>query len=160
MRSGLLALEGDPDSARGGVTSRVMADVFRSFLPDLLEPGDIFMMDNAPVHTARAVSALLREMGVTTMDWPPCSPDLDPIENLWAILKAEIYKLHPELQFADDTVETLSQLKEAAREAWNMIDDSILYNIATSMERRVKAVRLAQWMVYKILKQHVNINKI
>ena len=51
------------------------------------------------------------------MDWPPYSPDLNPIENLWAIMKAEIYKLHPELEFVDDTEETLQALIEAAKEA-------------------------------------------
>ncbi len=31
------------------------------------------------------------------MEWPPQSPDLNPIENLGALLKAEIYKLRPDL---------------------------------------------------------------
>ena len=32
------------------------------------------------------------ENGVELLDWPPYSPDLNPIENLWHILKAEIMK--------------------------------------------------------------------
>jgi transposase len=31
------------------------------------------------------------------MYWPPYSPDLSPIENLWPLLKAKIYELHPEI---------------------------------------------------------------
>lgn len=63
--------------------------------------------DGASVHTAGIVKQLLVEMGIKVMNWPPYSPDLNPIENLWALLKAEIYKLYPELQFANDTEETL-----------------------------------------------------
>ncbi|EDN05333.1 predicted protein [Histoplasma mississippiense (nom. inval.)] len=51
------------------------------------------------------------------MPWPPYSPDLNPIENLWALLKQEIYKLHPELEHASDTVATKRALIEAAKEA-------------------------------------------
>jgi len=139
-RTGLVPLDGDPESARGGVTARVIVEVYCAFLPVILEPGDIFMQDGASVHTARIVKRILQEMGVTVMDWPPYSPDLNPIENLWAIMKAEIYKLHPELEFVDDTEETLRALIEAAKEAWNSIEDRILYNLSVTMPHRVQAV--------------------
>jgi transposase len=53
------------------------------------------MQDNAPVHTARIIKALLEELGINIMVWPPYSPDLNPIENLWAIMKVKIYQLYP-----------------------------------------------------------------
>jgi hypothetical protein len=74
------------------------------------------------------------------MIWPPYSPDLNPIENLWALMKAEIYKLYPELEFADDIEETLQALIAAAKEAWHAIDQSVLYNLSVTMPNRVKAV--------------------
>jgi hypothetical protein len=52
LRTGLLPLDGDPDSARGGVTARVIVEVYRAFLPTILREGDIFMRDGASVHTA------------------------------------------------------------------------------------------------------------
>ena len=143
-RTGLVPLDGDPESARGGVTSRVIVEVYRAFLPTIIRPGDIFMQDGATVHTARIVRAILQEMGVEVMEWPPYSPDLNPIENLWAIMKAEIYKLHPELQFALDTQETLRQLIDAAREAWHAIEDRVLYNLSVTIHCRVQAVKDAE----------------
>jgi hypothetical protein len=55
-------------------------------------------------------------------------------------MKAEIYRLHPELLFADNTDETLQQLINTAREAWHEIKDRILYNLLVTMHRRVKVV--------------------
>ena len=98
------------------------------------------MYDGASIHTARIVKALLQEMGVDVILWPLFSPDLNPIENLWAIIKVEIYKLYPELEFADDTEETLGRLIRAAQEAWHTIDQNILYNLSVTMPHRVKAV--------------------
>lgn len=45
------------------------------------------------------------------------------------IMKAEIYKQYPELEFADDTDATLYALIEAAKQAWHAIDDLILYSL-------------------------------
>lgn len=67
------------------------------------------MHDNAPVHTAWIVKKLLEDLGIEAMIWPPYSPDLNLIENLWALMKDEIYKLYPELATANDTL--ITQLK-------------------------------------------------
>jgi transposase len=106
------------------------------------------MHDGATVHTARIVKAILDEMGVMVMIWPPYSPDLNPIENLWSIMKREIYKLYPELEFAPDTVATLEALVSAAREAWHTINSSVLYNLFVTMPHRVQAVIAAKgWYI-------------
>jgi transposase len=75
------------------------------------------MHDNASVHTAQFVRSLLEVLGVDLMAWPPYSPDLNPIDNLWALMKAEIYRLHPELTYAKDTVTTQHALVSAAVES-------------------------------------------
>ena len=51
----------------------------------------IFMQDNAPCHKARVVMDYLRENNIRTLDWPPQSPDLNPIEHIWAIIKQNLY---------------------------------------------------------------------
>ena len=111
-----------------------------SHLPAILLPGDILIHDGASTHTAHIVRVILAEMGVIVMVWPPYSPDLNPIKNLWALIKAEIYILHPELEFADDTIATLEALITAAKEAWHAIDHSVLYNLSITTPHRVKAV--------------------
>ena len=57
------------------------------------------MHDDAPTHTAYIVRDALEELAIEVMIWPPHSPDLNPIENLWALLKAEIYKLRLDLMY-------------------------------------------------------------
>lgn len=140
MRTGLVPLDGDPGSRRGGVTGDIINILYQSFLPDLLQPGDIFMHDNAPVHTTGAVQATLDELGVEVMIWPPHSPDLNPIENLWALMKQKIYQLYPELEHAPNKTASKELLIKAAKEAWNSLEDRILVRLSETMPNRVRAV--------------------
>jgi hypothetical protein len=51
----------------------------------------IFQQDNAPCHKALCVTQMLNNAGVQVIAWPPYSPDLSPIENLWAIVKQKVH---------------------------------------------------------------------
>jgi transposase len=53
------------------------------------------MQDNAPIYKAHKVQEFLEEMGIDVIVCPPYSPNLNPIENLWKMLKAEIDRAHP-----------------------------------------------------------------
>ena len=139
-RIGLIPLDGDPLAARGGVTSWDIRNLYEAFLPDIIVEGGEFMHDGAGPHRGLIVKEILREMEIRVMEWPPYSPDLNPIENLWALMKAELYRLHPELEHAPDTDATLDALIQGAQEAWHAINNGILYRLATTIDHRVKAV--------------------
>ncbi|KAF7651236.1 hypothetical protein LDENG_00113580 [Lucifuga dentata] len=52
----------------------------------------IFQQDNAKPHSARITNAWLRKKRVQVLDWPACSPDLSPTENVWHIMKHTIWQ--------------------------------------------------------------------
>jgi len=64
----------------------------RQFLVRPLEPDDVVVMDNLGSHKSLAVRAALRAIGTKLFFLPPYSPDLDPIEQVFAKLKALLRK--------------------------------------------------------------------
>ncbi len=54
----------------------------------------IFQQDLAPAHTAKGTKSWFSDHGVTLLDWPANSPDLNPIENLWGIVKRKMRDTH------------------------------------------------------------------
>ncbi|KAL7725358.1 hypothetical protein ACLKA6_009775 [Drosophila palustris] len=51
-----------------------------------------FQHDNAPIHTARSVKSWIQDQKVDLLDWPPYSPDLNIIENVWGWLARKVYE--------------------------------------------------------------------
>lgn len=61
----------------------VIEELYHQILSTLIANKDgIFQHDNVSTHTAYAVCETLKEIGIEVMDWPPHSPDLNPIKNL------------------------------------------------------------------------------
>ena len=72
-------------------------DSFRAwtgqFLVPTLVPGDIVVMDNLSVHKVDGIRQLIEAAGAQLLYLPPYSPDLNPIEQVFAKLKAFLRKL-------------------------------------------------------------------
>jgi transposase len=79
----------------------IFTQYVRQFLAPQLAPGDIVILDNLSSHKGAEVLALIRATGAELLFLPPYSPDLNPIENAFAKLKALLRKA------AERTRETL-----------------------------------------------------
>ena len=64
----------------------------RTNLAPTLKPGDIVIMDNLPSHKGEAVRKAIEAAGAARVLLPPYSPDLNPIEMVFAKLKALLRK--------------------------------------------------------------------
>lgn len=67
-------------------------EYLRSQLGPTLKPGDIVICDNLPAHKVADVQSIVEAQGATIKYLPPYSPDLNPIENVFAKLKALLRK--------------------------------------------------------------------
>ena len=65
------------------------------FLLPTLSPGDIVVMDNLGSHKGQAVRQLIRSAGAKLFFLPRYSPDLNPIEQVFAKLKTLLRKTDP-----------------------------------------------------------------
>jgi transposase len=63
-----------------------------SCLRPTLRPGDIVVMDNLSSHKVSVICKAIRSVGAKLFDLPPYSPDLNPIEQVFAKLKALLRK--------------------------------------------------------------------
>ncbi len=87
------------------VTAPVYQEILEHFMlpsaDQLFKDADfIFQQDVAHAHTAKSTKSWLNDHGVGVLDWPANSPDLNPIENLWGIVKRKIKKRDQKMQMS------------------------------------------------------------
>ena len=90
----------------------------------------IFMQDNARCHVSRETKAWLERQNIPVMDWPPYSPDLNPLENLWGILSNIVYS-HGKQYY------TIQELGVAVKTTWSNIRIEHLQTLSMSMPNRI-----------------------
>ena len=91
------------------------------------------MQDNARPHTARVTQAYLNDMNITVMEWPARSPDMNPIEHVWDLLKRKVKSRIP-------APANVGELRIAVVEEWRRLSQETIDNIILSMPRRVETL--------------------
>ena len=90
----------------------INGECFRAYVEQILlpslRPGDIVVMDNLAAHKVTGVRQAIEARGAELLYLPPYSPDLNPIENAFAKLKAHVRK---------SAARTLQALEQAAANA-------------------------------------------
>ena len=118
----------------GTVTAEVYWGILQWFFRfhDLPENA-IFQDDNVPLHRAHIVERFLQHHEIQTLQWPPCSPDLNPIEHMWNFIGRRVAAL----ELAPQSLEHLSR---AVQDACQSIPQNYVDYIVCSMTRRVGKV--------------------
>ena len=93
----------------------------------------IFQQDNAACHTSKESRYAIEILfGKNFIDWPPNSPDMSPIENVWAILKEKLEKRK---------IKNLDDLRENILDIWTKFPTSLCERLCNSFKDRIKYVK-------------------
>lgn len=91
----------------------------------------IFQQDNDPKHSSRIVKEWLLYRTPKTLDHPPQSPDLNPIEHLWE---------HLDKKIRERRISCKDDLKIALQDEWSKISPDFTKTLVDSMPRRLSEV--------------------
>lgn len=91
----------------------------------------VFQQDNDPKHTSKLVKDFLKHTKIKVLEWPSQSPDLNPIENLWRVLKVRVHARRPS---------NLQDLEQFAKEEWAKIPQETCANLVTNYQKRLLSV--------------------
>ena len=136
MSSAGVSEEAEVCFLKSSVNAAVYQDILEYFMVPAADQlfGDnefIFQQDLAPPHSAKSTQAWCENCHVHVLDWPANSSHLNPIENLWGIVKKKLHKHQPN---------TCEQLKDAIKTCWNEVTPHECQQLIHSMPRRIEAV--------------------
>ena len=104
----------------------------QKFLRNLPVPNPLLMEDGATAHTAKVTKDWKAAHGIKVLDgWPGNSPDLNPIENVWGLIKTKISHENPT---------TIAEMKTICQRVWHDFTPDYLATLTASMPRRIEAV--------------------
>jgi hypothetical protein len=111
----------------------MIEDVLIDFTDEVMDGNFVFQQDNATIHVSRESKQWFESKEIDLLDWPPCSPDMNPIENLWGILARKVYANRRQFK-------TVQELEVTIRNAWREIRISTLESLVNSMPNRIYEV--------------------
>ena len=79
------------------------------YLLPVLTPGQILVMDNASFHKSAETRRLIESKGCQLWFLPPYSPELNPIEHLWAVLKRYVRRFQSQFASLTETLDFIFQ---------------------------------------------------
>jgi transposase len=111
---------------------------------DMERQKTIFQHDNDPKHTAKTVVEYLEKQPYTVMEWPAQSPDLNPIENIWAMVKLRLYRDY------DAAPKGIHELWDRVQEVWNNLTEEECKKVIETMPKRCHDVikQKGYWIDY------------
>ena len=127
------------------VNAKKYIEIFDAKLPSVMSihKATVFQQDGAPCHTAKVVQKWFKDKKINVLEWPGNSPDLNPIENVWELLKRRVANRCPR---------NLQDLIYWLKVSWcRDITQELCVKLAESMPRRIKAVIANKGQPTKIL---------
>lgn len=113
------------------VLETALAPSVTQIFGDTNTDGVKFQQDNATCHKSAHTMAWMAQNGIDLLDWPPQSPDLNPIEHIWSILKKNIRR---------HSISNKQTLLAALKHEWQKISQEECFKLVESMPKRVAAV--------------------
>lgn len=139
-RSELIIMERDPTAPRGGYSAKSYQNALEAGLLPIYNNSRRFQQDNARIHNFGGTPEWLQLHGIEYIDWPPDSPDLNPIEHVWKALKGKLTEICPELCELRNNETSRSLLAEKLALAWRAVSQELILDLIRSLPRRLKAV--------------------
>jgi transposase len=145
-RTDLVVMERDyQPPQKGGYSSWSYQQALQKGLLPVYDGTRHFQQDNAKIHKSKSTVDWLLRHGIELLeDWPAHSPDLNPIEHVWALLKRKMAKDYPDIWELKRNQLNIAEFTSCLQSTWRSLDQADIDRLIDSMPRRLAAVKKAR----------------